>query len=113
VKNFLIAAVVGLGLQGCLVTSGDLQKLADSQAELEAVLEDRTKDQGEIEAALREYGESLDEVVADVEARGGDLVDALSNPNAWSASGLVGAAIWYLRNQTRRKDLAVVKPPNS
>jgi len=112
-KQLLLALCTLPLLTGCLATSGDLQRLADAQSKLEQVLEDRAASQEEVEGALEEYRDELAAVAVDVKARGEGLFDQLADPAAWTPAGLIGAAMWYFRNMTRRRDIAVERerPP--
>lgn len=98
-------------LTASCVTSQDLQRVTDSVAELETVLDDPLATQDDVKAAIDEAKEEIGAVKEEVEDRTSGAVDSLGEVGG--VAGVVTTVglllLNQLRNGTRKKDLADVK----
>lgn len=95
------------------VTSGDLQRVTDSVAQLETVLDDPLATQAELEAAIASTTAEIEAVVEDVEERTEQAAESgLSLAEGGGLAGIITGVgmlvLNQLRNHSREKALGKV-----
>ena len=89
------------------VTSGDFQRIADSLADLEAVVDDETKTTAEVQAKIQETRAELEAVAETVDERTDNILAGASTADVLGAGGLLsvltGIGVNLLRDSRRRQ----------